>query len=133
MMIETDGSGNERKTCIVLLLEDGEGTPVVCSSLAPATHDAARTYTVGDAEDELDVGAFTVSPSGCTLTYSVAVSPSASFMTQLSTDRGYKWSTSSESDVGTYTVTVTATSGTLVETTQYTVDVLSACTPVTID
>ena len=123
MMIETSGSGSDRKTCIVLLLEDGDGTPAVCSSLAPVSHDATRTYTVGDAEDELDVGAFTISPSGCSVTYSVAVSPSASFMTELSTSRGYKWSTSSESDVATYTVTVTATSGALTESTSYTVDI----------
>ena len=123
MMIEIDGSSNERSTCIILLLEDNDGTAVDCSSLTPATHDASRTYTVGDAEDELDVGAFTFSPSGCTMTYSVAVLPSASFMTELSTSRGYKWSTSSESDVGSYTVTVTATSGSLIETTSYTVDI----------
>ena len=124
MMIETDGSSNERKTCIILLIEDNDGTASTCSSLASASHDASKTYTVGDAEDELDVGAFTVSPSGCTVTYSVAVIPSASFMTELLTNRGYKWSTSSESDVGSYTVTVTASSGSVTPvTTSYTVDI----------
>ena len=123
MMIETDGNSNERKTCIILLIEDNDGTASTCSSLASASHDASKTYTVGDAEDELDVGAFTISPSGCALTYATTVSPTASFMTELSTGRGMKWSTSSETDVGNYTVTVTATSGSLTESTSYTVDI----------
>ena len=73
---------------MILLLEDNDGTTLDCSSMTPITHDASRTYTVGDAEDELDVGAFTVSPSGCSVTYSTVVSPSASFMTELFTNRG---------------------------------------------
>ena len=83
------------------------------------------SYTVNDAEDEQEVGLFTESPTGCPVTYSTTVSPAASFMTLLASSRGMKWSTSSEADVGSYTVTVTATSGALTETTTYTVTILS--------
>ena len=87
------------------------------------SHTTLKTYTVGDAEDELDVGAFTLIPSTCTHSYATTVSPSASFMTTLGTNTGMKWSTSSEADVSSYTVTITATSGSYTETTSYIVDI----------
>ena len=53
-------------------------------------------------------------------------------MTVLGSNTGMKWSTSSEADVSSYTVTITATSGSLTETTSYTVDIQSAlCTSMT--
>ena len=87
------------------------------------SHTTLMTYTVGDSEDELDVGVFTLFPTTCTHSYATTVSPSASFMTTLGTNTGMKWSTSSEADVSSYTVTITATSGSLTEATSYTVDI----------
>ena len=53
-------------------------------------------------------------------------------MTELGSGRGMRWSTNDEADVGTYTVTVTATSGDLSESTTYTVEILSQyCTTLT--
>ena len=46
-------------------------------------------------------------------------------MTELPSGRGMRWSTSDEADVGTYIVTVTATSEDLSESTTYTVEILS--------
>ena len=59
------------------------------------------------------------------MAYAVTVSPAAAFMTELASGRGMSWSTANEADVGTYTVTVTATSNALTESTSYTVDILS--------
>ena len=71
------------------------------------------------------MGEFTLFPVGCPASYSATVDPAASFMTQLASGRGMKWATSNEADVGTYTVTVTATSEELSESTTYTVEILS--------
>ena len=69
------------------------------------------------------MGSFTLDPTTCTHSYVTTVSPSASFMTILGSNTGMKWITFSEADVGSYTVTVTATSGSLTETTSYIVDI----------
>ena len=69
------------------------------------------------------MGSFTLVPTTCTNSYATTVSPSASFMTVLGSNTGMKWFTSSEADVSSYTVTITATSGSLTETTSYTVDI----------
>ena len=107
-------------------MEEANGAASTCSSLTNPAHTASKTYTVGDSEDQLDVGSFTIAPSGCDVSYATTVSPAAAFMTQLASGTGMKWSTSDEADVATYTVTVTATSGSLTETTSYTVDIQSA-------
>ena len=99
--------------------------PPYCTSLTKPAHGASKTYTVNDIGDKLDVGAFTSEPTGCQLSYSTTVSPTADFMTQLQSGRGMEWYTNSEANVGTYTVTVTATSNNLSESTSYTVTVRS--------
>ena len=108
-------------------MEEADGAASTCSSLTSPAHTASKTYTVGDSEDQLDVGSFTIAPSGCSVSYATTVSPAAAFMTQLASGTGMKWSTSDEADIGTYTVTVTATSGSLTETTSYTVNIQSRC------
>ena len=47
-------------------------------------------------------------------------------MTQLDSGRGMRWATSDEAHVGLYTVSVTATSGSLSQTTTYFVEIESA-------
>ena len=94
-----------------------------CTSLEAPTHDSSKIYIVGDAEDTVEVGLFTEVPTNCPVTYETSVSPAAPFMTVLSTKRGMKWSTTDEADVGLYTVTVTAISGSLSESTTYEVDI----------
>ena len=96
-----------------------------CTSLDPTSHDTSKSYTVNDVEDSLEVGAFSEQPSGCMVAYVTTVSPTANFMTPLASGRGMKWYTTSESDVGFYTITVTATSGSLTKSTTYSVEILS--------
>ena len=52
-----------------------------CASLTAPAHDASKSYTVNDAEDQLEIGAFTESLPGCLFTYATTVSPAAAFMT----------------------------------------------------
>ena len=81
--------------------------------MSAPSHLATKTYTIGDAEDQIEVDEFTLSPADCSVTYETTVSPPAEFMTPLASGRGMSWSTSNEADAGTYTVSVTATSGAL--------------------
>lgn len=74
--------------------------------------------------------AFTVS-GGCSITYiqsvvGPTVSSDTSFFTPV-TNTELQWYTADGSNMGTYTVTVTATSGCSIATATYTVDVLDAC------
>ena len=52
-----------------------------CSDLVAPTHDASKSYTVNAAEDSLEIGLFSKTPTGCPVTYETTVSPEAAFMT----------------------------------------------------
>ena len=86
MMVEMDGNAHTRKMCMIILLEETScSTPqsacLLCTSMSAPSHLASKTYTVGDTEDQVEVGEFTLSPAGCSVSYATTVSPAAGFMT----------------------------------------------------
>ena len=52
-----------------------------CSDLVALTQYASKSYTVNAAEDSLEIGLFSETPTGCPVTYETTVSPEAAFMT----------------------------------------------------
>ena len=60
--------GDPSAICMILLLEEADSA-YDCSSLSIPAHDTFRTYSIGDAEDELDVGSFDADDPGCSITY----------------------------------------------------------------
>ena len=86
MMVEMSGNANTRRMCMIILLEETtcsspQQSCSLCSSMLAPSHLASKTYTVGDTEDQIEVGEFTLTPAGCPVTYSTTVSPVTSFMT----------------------------------------------------
>ena len=92
MLLKGDGSNDDkRRICALLLFEEADGPLPDCDSLTSPTHVASKSYTVGDSEDQLDVGEFILSPSVCAVSYSTSTTPSAAFMTPLASGTGMKW------------------------------------------
>ena len=100
-----------------------------------------QTYIVSDVYSDYTVPVFSESQaSGCTTTYTNAISPSNAWMTDSGgSGRVLGWHTADEVEMGNYVVTITATSGNFCFTTtnsdSYTLTVTDPCeiAPIVID